>query len=191
MPSLPEIKLIAGLGNPGTAYKNTYHNAGLLALGWLVKNRGDVSPWKKIGGLFEYAKSNNLILIKPLVFMNESGGAIALAKKYFKIPTENILIIHDDSDLEVGHFKVTFNKSSAGHKGVESVINALRGAGFWRMRIGVRGQKSKKRALDFVLKKISPAHQHKLNEVFKKTLELLPTVDTESHRKSDTFRLRF
>ncbi len=187
-----KIKLIVGLGNPGSIYKNTYHNAGLLALEWLVKNCGGTGSWEKVGDAFEYVKLKKLIWIRPLVYMNESGAAIAKAKKYFsaggplrrsaseasgsafggKILNENILTLHDDSDIEIGRFKLAFNKSSAGHKGVESTINALHTARFWRVRIGVRGQKNKKRALDFVLRKISQAHKRKFDEVFKKIREL-------------------
>lgn len=78
-PARPDIKLIAGLGNPGSDYKNTYHSAGLMALEWLLKNNSAVGSWKS-GGAFEYARSQNMIWIKPSVFMNESGRAVASAK---------------------------------------------------------------------------------------------------------------
>ena len=169
----PEIKLIAGLGNPGDIYKNTYHNIGLMAVDWLKDKSENAGPWGKAGNSFEYAKSKGMIWVKPLVFMNESGVALAKAKKYFKIPAENILVIHDESDLQAGNFKMQFDKNSAGHKGVESIINSLGTQKFWRVRIGVRGQKNKKRALDFVLKKIVPAHKGKMEDVFKKISELL------------------
>ncbi|MBI4087545.1 MAG: aminoacyl-tRNA hydrolase [Candidatus Liptonbacteria bacterium] len=170
----PNIQLVVGLGNPGTAYQYTYHNAGFLALEWLLQNRADGGgSWKKAGRLFEYAKSSGIIWIKPMVFMNESGIAVAKAKKRFGTPAENILVIHDDSDIEIGLLKLSFGRSSAGHRGVESVIGALRSNQFWRLRIGVRASRDKKKALDFVLKKISRPHRAKLIECFEKIPELI------------------
>ncbi len=93
--------------------------------------------------------------------MNESGKAVKEAMKYFKIKPEEILIVHDDSDIELGKYKISFGRGSAGHNGVQSIINNLKTKNFWRLRIGVRPTTNNRRpttqikAGDFVLKKIS------------------------------------
>jgi len=88
--------------------------------------------------------------------MNESGKAVKEAVKYFRAKPEEILIIHDDSDIELGKYKISFGRGSAGHQGVESIIKSLGTKNFWRLRIGIRRTKRKK-AGEFVLKKITPA----------------------------------
>ncbi len=105
--------------------------------------------------------------------MNKSGKAVAEAKKRFKVKSEEILIIHDDSDIELGKYKFSFGRGSAGHKGIESIIKALKTKNFWRLRIGIRSKKvglsaeaRRAKAEDFVLKKITKKDLLIFNEVF-------------------------
>ena len=156
------IKLIIGLGNPESQYGQTYHNAGFL----FINKMSDYGKFKNNKN-FEYLKINGLIFIKPLVFMNESSKAVFAAMKYFKAKPEEILIVHDDSDIEIGKFKISFGRGSAGHNGVESIIKSLKTKDFWRLRIGIRPQKSKQKAEKFVLKKISKKDLEILEKVFK------------------------
>src|SRR5271157_2966073 len=91
-------KIIAGLGNPDKKFENTYHNVGVMALSEIArKDENAPLKFKSRKGLFEYTKTSNGILVKPLIFMNESGKAIALAARDFHVRPENIIIIHDDS----------------------------------------------------------------------------------------------
>lgn len=183
------IKLIIGLGNPGKNYEKTYHNVGFLFIKYLSGEKS--TKVRK----FEFIRADNKILIKPLTFMNDSGEAVKEAVKYFGIKPEEILIIHDDSDIELGKFKLSFGRGSAGHKGIESIIQALKtstkdgsalgGKNFWRLRIGIRhGKKAdlplptgrqapkarKTKAGEFVLTKISKANQEILENVFEEAL---------------------
>ena len=173
--NIKSIKIIVGLGNPGQKYENTYHNVGSLFI--------------------EYLKNNPLLTTKYKIqntnsFMNNSGPAIQKILKYFKNKPEEILIIHDDSDIELGKYKLSFNRGSAGHKGIESIIRTLKTKRFWRLRIGIRpkqesvtrlsarqvkNQESGKRTKAglFVLKKITLRHKKILNEVFKQVEERL------------------
>ena len=187
-------KLIAGLGNPSKKYETTYHNAGFLFVDYLAK-KYDLN-WKKTKS-FEYIKTSGKIIIKTSVFMNESGKAVIEATKYFsskggsasggKLKPEQIIVAHDDSDIELGKYKLQFDRSSAGHKGVESVIKTLKTQKFWRLRIGIgkfisadrnsdarRGRSSdinrRRKAGDLVLKKISTEDLKKLNGVFEKAV---------------------
>ncbi len=138
-------KLIIGLGNPGAEYENTYHNVGALAVEELAKTiTEDATPvWKNHKKLFSYFSNlqspiSNLIFIRPLVFMNESGLAVKEALKKFNIMPEDLIVIHDDSDLAIGKFKISRGQSSAGHKGVQSIIGRLGTQEFERIKIGVR-----------------------------------------------------
>jgi PTH1 family peptidyl-tRNA hydrolase len=130
-----KIKLVIGLGNPDPKYEETYHNAGKTFVSWLVKELGCGFQTES---LFEYAKCDNYIWVVPRTFMNESGRALLEVIKKFGAKKDEILVVHDDSDIALGQYKISFNRSSAGHKGVDSVIHALRGKDFWRLRIGIR-----------------------------------------------------
>jgi len=99
--------------------------------------------------------------------MNESGRVVSSAMKHFNVKSEEILIIHDDSDIETGSYKLSYGAGSAGHNGIKSIIECLGTEGFWRLRIGIRGMHVEK-AGDFVLQKISPRDKEKLEEALSK-----------------------
>lgn len=167
----PKIKLIAGLGNPSEDYKESYHNVGFLALDFLVKNLSSKKFQKSKRLPFLYIKENSLILIKPLTFMNESGKAIFAAANFFKIKPEEMLIIHDDSDIYLGNFKISFNRGSAGHRGVESIIKSFGKKNFWRLRIGIRPKKpQREKAEKFVLSKMKKSEKEKIYSVLLKAV---------------------
>lgn len=152
----PKIKIIIGLGNPDKKYENTYHNAGHLFIEYL----GDKELGIKNGA------------VKTDVYMNESGKFVSKTAKKSGVKPENILITHDDSDILIGDYKISFDRSSAGHKGIESIISALGTQKFWRLRIGIRPiQKegtTRLKAEKFVLKKISSSNKKILENVFQK-----------------------
>jgi len=159
------FKLIAGLGNPGKSYINTYHNIGAETLYRIIGNKKLKKPfsiWKK--ELFEYIKIENCIYIIPLTYMNEAGKAIRAAAKRFNIQPKDILIIHDDTDIALGVYKLSHDRGSAGHNGIKSIISCLGTKNFWRLRIGVRGAHTIK-ASNFVLQKISPQDKELLEKV--------------------------
>lgn len=168
------MKMIAGLGNPGKEYEKNRHNAGFRTIDSLAKKiKVSFREDTKIFGASASAKigKDKILLLKPLTFMNSSGKSVAAAAKYYKIKPENITIIHDDSDIPFGAFKLSFNKSSAGHRGVESAIKALRTQAFWRLRIGIRpktGKLSKLKAMDLVLKDFTAGEEEKLRNVIRK-----------------------
>ena len=173
--------LIIGLGNPGKEYEKTRHNAGFLAVEFLRKNLGDFSDWRleeKLSAEISEGKigKEKIILARPQTFMNKSGLAAAALAKFYKVKPKNIAVIHDDSDLFVGRTKLVFNKQSAGHKGVESIIKSLKTDKFYRLRAGIRPAKSKKRADEFILAKFKPAEELILKKVFKKTAAVIPLI---------------
>jgi PTH1 family peptidyl-tRNA hydrolase len=143
-----KFKLIIGLGNPGSAYKNTYHNAGIQFIDYLkALNSGDYIP------------------LASKVFMNKSGQFVAKEIKKAGAKPEELLIVHDDSDLKLGTYKFQFGRGAAGHKGVQNVIDNLKTKNFWRLRIGIRSIGPKK-AGEFVLKKITREDRKILEAVF-------------------------
>jgi peptidyl-tRNA hydrolase, PTH1 family len=168
--------LVVGLGNPGKEYESTYHNAGNLFvdyfLGKISSESGEKNPgWKEKSGIFAYVKADGIIFVKPLVFMNESGKAAKSAMNYFKTLPEQVLIVHDDSDIAAGEYKFSLGHGSAGHRGVESIIKFFGTKDFWRLRIGVRGKKNngakRIKASDLVLKKISKSDMENIRKTFK------------------------
>ncbi len=135
------MKLIIGLGNPGEEYKKTRHNAGFLALDKLVLS----SKYQVLStqSKFNAEISNGVIddekilLVKPQTFMNNSGQAVKAIVDYYKIKPEDIVVIHDDLDIPFGEYKISKNKNSGGHKGVQSIIDYLGTKDFTRIRIGI------------------------------------------------------
>jgi len=132
------MHLILGLGNPGEHYRRTRHNAGFWALEELAR-RHRVAFKTKRG--YELAQTNlegeELILARPLTFMNLSGKAVRKLKRKFAVSPQGVLVIHDDIDLKPGVIRVRKGGSSAGHLGLESVIEALGTRDFIRIRVGV------------------------------------------------------
>ncbi|MFA5172828.1 MAG: aminoacyl-tRNA hydrolase [Candidatus Paceibacterota bacterium] len=161
MDELNKIKLIFALGNPKEEFLKTFHNSGFIILDSLLKEKENDKF--KSSGDFSFLKESGFVFAKSSVYMNESGQAVLKAVKFFKLKPENLLLLHDDSDLELGKIKISFGKNSAGHKGVESVIKSLKTKNFWRARIGIRKNSAiRKKAEDFVLKKISESDFEKL-----------------------------
>ncbi|MBI5732731.1 aminoacyl-tRNA hydrolase [Candidatus Jorgensenbacteria bacterium] len=168
------LKLSMGLGNPGHEYEHTYHNVGYGVIEYLTQKRRK----KRLPNThFSYTKRGGLILIKPLTFMNEAGRAAQEAVRVFKTKTEEIVVIHDDSDIEFGTYKLQFGRGSAGHRGVASIIKTLGTSSFWRIRIGIRkkSDKTKKRikASELVLANIVKDDAAILTKVFKETEKIL------------------
>ena len=166
-----KTRLVVGLGNPGPSYENTYHNAGALAMRAIMTAlTGDATPtWKTYKKLFAYAKTGDWVFVRPLTFMNESGSAVRTAAKKFHATPEHIILLHDDSDLPLGTWKISRARGAAGHHGAESVIAALGTNNFTRIRIGIRpvSERVRKKAEEFVLKPITKNAAVILGKTFK------------------------
>ncbi|MBI1839211.1 MAG: aminoacyl-tRNA hydrolase [Candidatus Colwellbacteria bacterium] len=172
--SSKSYKIIIGLGNPGKAYENSYHNAGYLYIDYLASTLGSPKLKLSVSKDFEYSKTANVILVKPATFMNNSGAAVTSALKRFKVKQNEILVAHDDSDISLGGYKLSIGKKSAGHNGVESIIRQLGSNDFSRLRIGVRSDKNglRQKAGSFVLKKIGKVESAAFNKVFEEVSKL-------------------
>lgn len=131
--------IIAGLGNPGEKYEMTRHNAGFLALDlYAVKNNADIKKLKYHSLVREVTVSGKrCLLMKPQTFMNNSGEAIGEAAKFYKIPPERVIVISDDTTLDVGKIRIRRKGSAGGHNGLKSIIAHLGSEDFPRVKIGV------------------------------------------------------
>lgn len=138
------MKLIVGLGNPGSKYKNTRHNAGFLALDYLVDGQ-DANWSEKFEAEFTELGLNEekVLLAKPQTFMNLSGKSVAAIVNFYKLtPATDLIVIHDDKDLPFGSIKAAKDSSAAGHNGVKDIIDALGTQDFSRIRIGIETRES-------------------------------------------------
>lgn len=148
------MKLIVGLGNPGKEYINTRHNVGFMVLDYFLGNN---LKWKeKFNGLYyeSLIEGEKVIFLKPLTFMNLSGEAVVKYKNYFNLDIEDILVIHDDMDIDLGKYKLKRNSSSGGHNGIKSIINSLNSNAFLRLKIGITHNKNID-TVDYVLGKFN------------------------------------
>lgn len=172
------MKVIIGLGNPGEEYAGTRHNVGREAVEKIAKyfECEAFSPDKKYAGLVTKGALNEekAIYILPDTFMNKSGKALA----DISAKPKDIIVIHDDTDLPLGTVKISFGKNSAGHKGVESIMRAIKSKDFWRVRIGIQpysktGKKKRIDAMKLVLSKFTPAERLIIKKIEKKVIEAL------------------
>ena len=178
------MKLIIGLGNPGEKYIKTRHNIGFRIVDELAEKL-EIRNWKlksKLKALISEGIFNNekILLAKPQTFMNLSGQAVKALSIYYKINPQNIWIIHDDIDLPLGTFKISQNITSAGHKGIQSIIDSLGTKDFIRFRVGIKPdigyQVSGIRKLNterFVLEKFSKDEEKIIKQTIKKTTNAL------------------
>lgn len=134
------LRLIVGLGNPGPEYETSRHNAGF----WLVDHFADDLQARFVSArsfFAEVAKARHagqpLLLARPTTYMNRSGQAVGALAHYYKIKPEEILVVHDELDLEPGQVKLKFGGGHAGHNGLRDIQSALGSPAFWRLRIGI------------------------------------------------------
>ena len=132
------MKLFVGLGNPGERYQLTRHNVGFMILDHFMNPVSDQDWDKKFDCFFKKISENkkNIVLIKPLTFMNLSGNAVQKVKTFYNIDKSNVIIIHDDIDLELGRIKLKYGGGDGGHNGIKSITKMI-GNEFIRIRVGV------------------------------------------------------
>lgn len=165
------MKLIVGLGNPGKEYEKTRHNIGFMCVDNFVNN----SIWtSKFQGLLTEVIHNGekIIFLKPTTYMNESGISIKKVKDYYDISINDILVIHDDLDMEIGKTKLKVNSSSGGHNGIKSIIAHLKTESFARLKIGISHNKNID-TKNYVLGKFTKSEMDVLNSVIEKSKDII------------------
>lgn len=151
--------LVAGLGNPGRAYERHRHNVGWMVVDELVRRHGGSFRSKFSGRLAETRIGGaKIALLEPETYMNESGRSIAAAARFFKVDPEDLLVVHDDVDLDVGRLQARLAGGLAGHNGLRSIAQALGTPEFLRLRIGVGrpGRGDPRDVADYVLAPFEP-----------------------------------
>lgn len=151
--------LVAGLGNPGRAYAANRHNVGRLVVDELARRHGGTWRGKFNGDLTEVRiDGHKVALLKPETFMNDSGRSVQAAMRFFKVEPDAVLVVHDESDLELGRLQLRRGGGTAGHNGVRSVAKQLGSPDFMRLRVGVgRPERGDPRPLaDWVLSDFEP-----------------------------------
>ncbi|MEK7068946.1 MAG: aminoacyl-tRNA hydrolase [Patescibacteria group bacterium] len=187
---------VVGLGNPGDEYQSTRHNAGRMVIEFFAKTaelNGFRTDKKKkatvAGGMVE---KTAVVLVLPDTFMNKSGNAVV---KYIKSQkaAERMVVVYDDLDLPLGTMKISFDRSSGGHKGLDSIIRALKTQKFTRVRIGVspstasgslRKPEGKRVVNNFILTKFGAHELATLKPVFKRAAEALRTIVLDGRERA-------
>lgn len=165
------MKLIAGLGNPGARYARTRHNVGFMVVDKMASLSG-VEFSKRFDGQVGRGSLNGVevLFVKPLTFMNLSGQCIAPVVRFFNIELKDLLVIHDDVDLEMGRVMVKMGGGDGGHRGLRSVIDELMTNEFARIRIGVGRPDSGGEVLDYVLSPFPPDEEEQLAHAIDKAV---------------------
>ena len=192
--------LIVGLGNPGIKYNNTRHNIGFKIIDALAKENN--FPEFKLSKKHNSLISENIIddkkimLAKPQTFMNSSGKAIKSIIDYLSLTFDNLLVVHDDIDIEIGQIKISENSRSAGHKGVQSIINEIGTKDFARVRVGIKplansdvpaGETRKIATEKFVLEKFTETEEKILANIITQSIQQIAeqiTKQTKFIRKN-------
>ena len=173
------IKLLVGLGNPGQKYSKNRHNAGFLLLDKLANDESVVFSRQArfFGDLAEVNKSaGKVYLLKPGTFMNRSGQSVSSVMKYYKIDPEEILVVHDELDFEVGTLKLKSGGGHGGHNGLRDIIASTGVKDFKRMRVGIGRPAPGKAVADYVLSDFSKRDLAQVQDLFVEFLSSMPAL---------------
>ena len=175
-----EIRLIAGLGNPGLEYQGTRHNVGFEVVDLLTKKLKVELNKEKFGAAFGQAgfEDKKLILLKPLLFMNNSGQVVAAVANFYKLTAEAILVITDDMALEPGMIRLRAGGSAGGHNGLADIIEKLGTDEFNRLRIGI-GNRSQTPGRDYVLSRPSETERNLIDKAVTEAADAVMVWITE------------
>ncbi|MDE3020435.1 MAG: aminoacyl-tRNA hydrolase [Pseudomonadota bacterium] len=174
---MSSIRMIVGLGNPGQEYEQTRHNAGF----WWLDNLGEehgarFAMQPKHHGLAGVVRigGQDVWLMKPQTFMNDSGLAVASMSRFYRIAPEEILVVHDDLDLLPGIIRLKQGGGHGGHNGLRSIISLLSSHDFWRLRIGIGHPGSREKVLGYVLGRPGSTDLKQIEMVISESLRFVP-----------------
>ena len=178
------MRLIVGLGNPGSQYENTRHNAGFMVVDKLAgefgisvnKNKFDVRYGR---GAIE---GHEVMLAKPMAFMNRSGWPVQKLAAYFKINSKDLMVVHDDIDLAFGRLQIKEKGGHGGHKGLQSIINAVGQDEFVRLRVGIGRSEAGGSVSDYVLGPFFGDEAKRLDSVLIRARDAVVTILTEGSK---------
>ena len=182
------MRLIVGLGNPGTEYELTRHNLGFLLVDLLASQSGAQIKRKDCRALLGRAPIENetVELVKPLTYMNLSGETISclLAKNEYAGNASKLIVICDDLALPFGKIRLRPKGTAGGHNGLKSIISTVRSEDFIRLRIGIQPEHPIRNTKNFVLEKFSKAEQESLNEILERSADAVKTIINDGIEKA-------
>jgi PTH1 family peptidyl-tRNA hydrolase len=172
------LRLVAGLGNPGDRYAATRHNMGFRVVDRLAADFGIGVSREKGEILFGRGRIEGLevILAKPLAYMNRSGPPLRRLCDFFQVRQDDLVVIHDDIDLEFGRIKIKEKGGHGGHNGIRSVMEAFGGGDFVRLRVGIGRSGAGERVADYVLDRFLPEEAARLEEIVARARDAAVTI---------------
>jgi PTH1 family peptidyl-tRNA hydrolase len=174
--------LIAGLGNVGPRYELTRHNVGFLVADFLAHTTSFKKNFNSEVAQLSLA-NNSCLILKPLTFMNKSGGALSQAMAFYKIPLENLIVIHDELDLPLGELRIKRGGSDGGHNGLKD-ISRLLGSDYIRIRLGISRPAHKGHEADYVLSNFKTSELMLVQELFAKIQAAIESIISEGLEKA-------
>jgi len=176
---MPAIQLVVGLGNPGSDYEPTRHNAGFWFVDGLASRCGQAfrsEPRFHSEVVRCMFNAHECRLQKPLTYMNRSGQAVGSLARFFKIPVEQILVVHDELDLPPGTIRLKKGGGHGGHNGLRDLISHFGSKDFYRLRVGIGHPGHKDQVVDYVLKKPSRDDRRMIDEAIDEALDVMPKI---------------
>ena len=173
------IKLFVGLGNPGPEYEATRHNAGFWWLDGLARDlKANLAHDRSFHGLVARTSVHGhaVWLLEPQTFMNVSGKSVAALARFYKIAPEEILVVHDELDLQPGQARLKLGGSAAGHNGLKDIEAQLGSAGYWRLRLGIGHPGVKAEVVNYVLRKPAPDDREAIEKSIEQALAALDLI---------------
>ncbi len=171
------MKFIIGLGNPGSQYSLTRHNAGFMVVDEVAKRWG-VTDWRNRSDAMvaEARRPEKIVLVKPQAFMNLSGVPIRELANFYKVPAEDMIVAYDDLDLPAGRLRLRANGGTGGHRGLESLLVHLGVNSFARVRVGIGRPPKGWETADYVLGRFSPEEAPVMAETIVKAAEAIECI---------------
>ena len=172
------MKIVVGLGNPGDKYRNNRHNVGFMVIdkSFTVGSRQSAVRWEsKFEALI--CKIGDILLVKPQTFMNRSGEAVSQIVNFYKVPADDLIVVHDDLDIKLGEYKIQKGVGPKVHNGLTSIEERLGRTDFWRMRVGIDSRQSavgsRQSGEDYVLADFSSDEEISINKIIKEIIDQL------------------
>ncbi len=172
------VRLVVGLGNPGNIYKRTRHNVGFMVLDQISEAFSIALLKQKFDTIYGRGTIDGIevVLARPMAFMNRSGPQVQKIARYYRILSEEMLVVHDDIDLAFGRIKIKEKGGNGGHKGVRSIIDAFGGGNFIRLRIGVGRPEAGISAANHVLGRFKSDENKVLNQIITAARDAVVTI---------------
>jgi len=188
------VKIIVGLGNPGTAYRMSRHNIGFQVVDHLARINHFSIRTKRFKSLYGTGSidSEQVVLAKPMTFMNRSGEAVKKVADFFRLKVEDLVVVHDDLDLPFGKLRFKRRGGDGGHQGVRSVIECMGGNNFLRLKVGIGRPPEGMDPAEYVLEVFSGVEQSQLDQILSRAVESLRAVFLEGLEKAmNQFQKKF